>query len=111
MKIIVDIKNYTSTDYIQYMERGVEVDEPQNPKYVVGQLVAVKRDEGEGKLELAVVLGCIDEKFYGELRLDLCGMTSIDKIRPAYVNDFGKSHVTYRNEIYKECRGEKINAF
>ena len=111
MKIILDIKNYTSYEYSPFLKRGQEVEAPENPTYVVGQLVAVKREEGEGKEELAVVLGCIDEEFDGELRLDLCGMTCIDKIRPAVVTDFGNSNVSYSDRIYKECRGIEILTF
>ena len=110
MKIIVNPKNYTNFEYSPYLQRGQEVEAPANPNYVVGQVVVVERaDElGKGKFEMAVVLGCIDEEFNGELRLDLCGMTSIDKIRPAVVTDFGKSNIKYHDAIYKECQGYKV---
>jgi len=107
MRIILDYKNYTPFDYSPYLERGEPVAEPKSSKYVVGQLVAVKSLEDD-KEDLAVVLGCIDEEFGGDLRLDLCGMTSIDRIRPAVVTDFGKSNVRYSDAIYKECQGYKV---
>jgi len=111
MKLIVNIKNYTPFKYSPYLERGIEAKAPENPKYVVGQVVAVKREDSKNKedMELAVVLGCIDEEFDGELRLDLCGMTSIDNIRPAVVTDFGKSWVKSRDRIYKECQGYEVS--
>ena len=110
MKIIVNPKNYTNFEYSPYLKRGVEVEAPANPTYVVGQVVVVERTDelGKGMFEMAVVLGCIDEEFDGALRLDLCGMTSIDKIRPAVVTDFGKSNVRYHEAIYKECQGFKV---
>lgn len=108
MKIIVDIKNYTPFSYSPYLENGNEVEAPANPEYVVGQVVAVKQDENDYE-ELAVVIGCIDVEFDGEVRLDLCGMTSIDKIRPANIDDFGKSNVRYYEKLHKECRGFKVN--
>ena len=110
MKLIVDIKNYTPFKYSAYLERGTEAKAPENPTYVVGQVVAVKREGSRNKedMELAVVLGCIDEGCDGALRLDLCGMTAISDIRPAVVTDFGKSWVKYRDIIYKECQGYKV---
>jgi hypothetical protein len=109
MKIILDVRNYTNFEYSPYLGRGSQIETPKNPNYVVGQLVAVSREIGIE--ELAVVLGCIDEDFDGELRLDLCGMTAIEDIRPANVTDFGKSNVTYSDKIYKECKGEAVVSF
>jgi len=109
MKLLVDIKNYTPFTYSPYLERGREVEAPKNSKFVVGQVVAVKREEGEGKEELAVVLGCIDEEFDGDLRLDLCGMTCIDKIRPAVKSDLENPNVVCVEKLLKECQGFKVN--
>lgn len=110
MKIIVDIKNYTNFKYAPYMKRGIEVKAPANPNYVVGQVVVVERvgKLGEGKFEMAVVLGCIDEEFDGELRLDLCGTTAIEDIRPANIGDFGKSSIGCCDKLRKECEGFKV---
>src|SRR3989344_3874233 len=105
MKIIVDIKNYTPFSYSPYLENGSEVEAPANPEYVVGQVVVVKNDN---RLDLAVVLGCIDVECDGEVRLDLCGMTTVDKIRPANIDDFGKSNIGYPEKLHKECRGFKV---
>jgi hypothetical protein len=91
--------------YPAYMNRGKEVEAPANPAYVVGQLVIVEHND---KKQMAVVLGCIDTEFDGEVRLDLCGMTCVDKIRPAVVTDFGRSDVRYPNAVYKECQGYKV---
>ena len=108
MKIIVDIKNYTPFTYSPFLDRGDEVEAPENPIYTVGQVVAVKREEGGGKEELAVILGCIDEDG-GEVRLDLCGMTSIERIRPAVKSDLKNSNVICIDKLRKECEGFKVN--
>jgi len=106
MKIIVDTKNYTNFEYDEYFDGGTAENNP----YVVGQVVAVKQfDENNkptGKEELAVVLGVITKD---EVRLDLCGMTAIEDIRPAVVTDFGKSNVSYPDKLYKECQGYKVS--
>lgn len=100
MKIIVNPKNYTNFEYEEYFDGG----SPQNNPYVVGQVVAVKQENG--KEELAVVLGVITKD---EVRLDLCGMTATEDIRPANVTDFGKSNVSYPDKLYKECQGYKVS--
>ena len=105
MKIIVDTKNYTNFEYSPYLRRGNPVEAPKNPNYVVGQVVVVEHD---GRKDLAVILGCIDEEYDGEVRLDLCGMTSIERIRPAVVTDFGRSDIGYPDKLYKECQGYKV---
>jgi hypothetical protein len=106
MKIIVDTKNYTPYKYDEYFGGGT----PENNPYVVGQVVAVKRktwlEGGNDKEELAVVLGVITPD---EVRLDLCGMTPVEDIRPAVVTDFGKSNVSYPDKLYKECQGYKVD--
>ncbi len=106
MKIIVDTKNYTPYEYDEYFDGGT----PENNQYVVGQVVAVKRENwlegGSDKEELAVVLGVITPY---EVRLDLCGMTAIENIRPANVTDFGKSWVSFPDKLYKECQGYKVD--
>lgn len=108
MKIILNTKNYTNSEYSPYLEKGVQVKAPTNPTYVVGQLVVVKSERKKGYYEIGVILGCIDEKFDREVRIDLCGMTSIDKFRPAVVTDFGKSNFIYRDALYKECQGHNV---
>lgn len=105
MKIIVNPKNYTNCEYSPYLENGSPVKAPINPTYVVGQVVVV---EHENRKDLAVVLGCIDEECDNELRLDLCGMTSIEKIRPANINDFGRKDIGYPEKLLKECQGYKV---
>lgn len=105
MKIIVNPKNYTPFQYDEYFGGGT----PENNPYVVGQVVAVKRRDkfnGSKKEELAVVLGVITPD---EVRLDLCGMTPIEDIRPAVVTDFGKSNVSYPDKLYKECQGYSVD--
>lgn len=79
---------------------------------MVGQVVVIPNechDDPENNFVLAVVLGCIDEEFDGELRTDMHGMVCMDKIRPANVDDFGKSNITYRDALHKECRGFKVS--
>ena len=36
-------------------------------------------------------------------------MTTVDKIRPANIDDFGKSNIGYPEKLHKECRGFKVN--
>ncbi len=106
MKIIVNTKNYTNFEYDEYFGGGT----PENNPYVVGQVVAVKQfDENNkptGREELAVVLGVMTPD---EVRLDLCGMTALEDIRPANIDDFGKSWVSCCDKLHKECRGFKVN--
>ena len=108
MKIIVDIKNYTPFSYSPYLENGNGVEAPTNPNYVVGQVVVVKREENDYE-EFAVVLGCIDVECDGEVRLDLCGMTSIDLIRPANICDFSNKNIHCIEKLKKEVQGYKVN--
>jgi len=110
MKIIVNPKNYTNYEYSQYLNRGKVVEAPENPTYVVGQVVVIpdESSDDKNKFVLAVVLGCIDEEFDGELRTDMHGMVCMDKMRPAVVTDFGKSNISYRDDLYKECQGWEV---
>jgi len=105
MKIIVNPKNYTNYEYDEYFDGGT----PENNPYVVGQVVAVRmRDTllpNKVREELAVVLGVMTPD---EVRLDLCGMTALEDIRPANIDDFGKSWVSCPEKLRKECRGFKV---
>ena len=49
------------------------------------------------------------KSYKDEVRLDLCGMTAIEDIRPADVTDFAKSNVTCCDKLYKECQGYKVS--
>ena len=111
MKIIVDIRNYTNFEYSPFLKRGQQVEAPENPTYVVGQVVVIpdESSDDKDKFVLAVVLGCIDEEFDGELRTDMHGMVCMDKMRPAVVTDFGKSNISYRKPLYEECKGFKVS--
>jgi len=71
--------DWNSNDYPEYMDGCKTVERPKNAKYAKGDVVFVDKEDEKG---LAVVLGCIDQDG-GELRLDLCGMTSMDHIRHA----------------------------
>ncbi len=106
MKIIVNTKNYTPFEYTPYLEQGSEIKKPADATIEVGQVVVVSRD---GNSELAVILGCIDEKVDGTVRLDLCGMTPIEDIRPAVVTDFLRRTVKCCEKLRKECQGFKVN--
>jgi hypothetical protein len=104
MKIIVNPKNYTNFEYDEYFDDGT----PENNPYVVGQVVVIPNENHKNKKEnfvLAVVLGVITKD---EVRTDMHGMVAIDNIRPATVDDFGKSNITYLDPLYKECRGYKV---
>ena len=101
MKLIVDIRNYACFEYDEYLYGG----SPETNPYVLGQVVAIKEDNrsGEkGKETLGVVLGCITEH---EVRTDAHGMVPLEDIRPATIDDFGKSNVSYLERLHKECRG------
>lgn len=110
MKIIVNPKNYTNYEYSPYLKRGNPVEAPENPQYVVGQVVVIpdENSNDKNKFVLAVVLGCIDSEFDGELRTDMHGMVCMNKIRPANIDDFGKSNISYREPLHQECRGFKV---
>ena len=107
MKIIVDVKNYARHEYIHYMSRGEEVKAPSNPEYIVGQLVVIPSDE-DGKLEVAVVLGCIDVEGFEEIRTDSSGMVSIDTVKPFKLSDLEDDNVICRDVIRKEIEGFKV---
>jgi hypothetical protein len=111
MKLIVDINNYTNFEYSPFLKRGNPVEAPENPTYVVGQVVVIpdENTDEKDKLVLAVVLGCIDEEFDGEVRTDMHGMVCMNKIRPANIDDFGKSNIAFRDALGKECRGFKVS--
>jgi len=111
MKIIVNDKNYTNYEYSPFLKRGEPVEAPINPKYVVGQVVVIPDENSDEKDDfvLAVVLGCIDDEFDGELRTDMHGMVCMDNIRPAVVTDFGRSNISFREELYKECQGYNVS--
>ena len=106
MKIIVDPKNYTPFEYSLYLEGGIEVPKPKNPKYHVGEVVVV---DHEGKLQMAVVLGCIDTELDGEVRLDLCGMTCVDKIRHANKSDLKDPNIECYDKLRAECEGKIVH--
>lgn len=106
MNIIVDIKNYTPFTYSPYLERGNEAPMPKNPKYVVGQVVVVNHED---KLQMAVVLGCIDTEFDGEVRLDLCGMTCVSDIRPASKSDLKDPNIECCDKLRAECEGKIVH--
>jgi hypothetical protein len=109
MKLVVDTQPYTNFKYSAYLEGYDTVKTPDNPTYVVGQVVVIEREQKKGYFEIAVILGCIDESSHETVRLDLCGMTPIEKIRPANIDDFGKSNIAYRDALHKDCRGFKVS--
>jgi hypothetical protein len=99
MKIIVNTKNYTPFNYDIYFGGGT----PENNPYVVGQVVVVKHDN---KIACAVVLGVITPD---EVRLELCGMTSIEDIRPATISDFADPNIDIPDVLRAECSGKKVS--
>ena len=104
MKIIVNPKNYTNFEYDTYCYGGT----PENNPYVVGQVVVIPNENctDPNKFVLAVVLGVMTKD---EVRTDMHGMVAIDNIRPATIDDFGKSNITYLDPLCKECRGFKVS--
>jgi hypothetical protein len=99
MKIIVNLKNYTRFKYKKYFGGGT----PENNPYVVGQVIVVKNDN---RLDLAVVLGVMTPD---DVRLDLCGMTPLEKVRPANISDFSNPEIGCPEKLLKECQGYKVD--
>ena len=89
------------------MSRGEEVKAPSNPEYIVGQLVVIPSNE-DGKLEVAVVLGCIDVEGFEEIRTDSSGMVSIDTVKLFKLSDLEDDNVICRDVIRKEIEGFKV---
>ena len=115
MNILVDIKNYTPFTYDTYFDSKSykAVPRPHDAKHELGQVVVVKRNESDDEnaaptFHLAVVLGVIDY-WGGEVRLDLCGMTSMDDIRPATKEDVENMAIEAPIKLRAECRGQKVS--
>ena len=103
MKIKVkDLKNYTPFTYPAYMNHGEEIEKPQDAVYEVGDVVLIQEDDEQP--ELGVILGCIGN---GEVRTDLCGMVTEDKIRPATIQDFDPNSKCFHYMLYADCVMEK----
>jgi len=102
-RLIVNPKNYTSFEYSPYLERDNPVETPENPTFVVGQVVYVKSQNSIG-----VILGCIDEDFDGDVRTDCDGMQSIDDIEFATKETFNIPKVRYVDRLRAEVNGATI---
>jgi len=100
----VNKENYTSWDYTPYMKRGVQIEKPKDTTYEIGHVVYVAKDNAIG-----VVLGCIDEHFDGEVRVDMDGMTSIDEIRFATIKDFEIKDVRYVARLLDEIKSNNVS--
>ena len=80
----VNIKDfYPNANYSPYLMNGQEVPKPLNSTLEVGMLMYDKKNNAIG-----MILGCIDEAFSGEVRLDSDGMQPIDNLRLATKEDF-----------------------
>jgi hypothetical protein len=82
---------YPNANYYAYMHKGCAVDKPINSTIEVGMLMYDKENNAIG-----IVLGCIDESFFGEVRLDSDGMQPITNLRLAKPSDFDIPGVTYK---------------
>lgn len=92
MKLIVNVLDYYPTaDYTQYLQRGNEIDKPKNATLEVGMLMYDEEHNAVG-----IILGCIDEEYDGEVRLDSDGMRPIDKLRLATNEDFNLKDVRFK---------------
>lgn len=75
---------WNANNYPEYFDKDLkEITRPKNAMYVKGDVVMVSNEDNKG---VAIVLGCICET-QGDLRLDLCGMTSMSHIRHATKED------------------------
>jgi hypothetical protein len=75
---------WDSSKYIEYFDRNYnEIPRPKNAKYAKGDIVMVSNEDNLG---VAIVLGGICED-RGDIRLDLCGVTSMSHIRHATKED------------------------
>ena len=100
-KLKVNIANHypNSNNYPKYMQRGKEIEIPKNSTIFPGDLMYDKKHNAIG-----IVLGCIDENFDGEVRLDSDGMQSIEQLQPALLKHFDIEGVrvkpSVKNEIF-----------
>ena len=95
--LIVKIKDYyPNANYPKYLNKGCEVSKPMNTTIEVGVLMydAVNNSIG-------IVLGCIDETNFNELRLDSDGMRPIDSLRFANKDDFNIKDVKFKTDLDK----------
>jgi len=88
----VDIKNYyPEANYTPYLDGNDPIDKPKNATLEVGMLMYDKKNNAIG-----MILGCIDEDHYGEVRLDSDGMQAIQDLRPATKEDFKIEGLRYK---------------
>jgi hypothetical protein len=93
----VNIKEYyPNADYTEYLKRGNPIDKPKNATLEVGTLMYDKPNNSIG-----MILGCIDEEFDGDVRLDSDGMQSIDSLRLAKPTDFKIEGVRFKTDLDK----------
>jgi hypothetical protein len=89
----VNVKDfYPDADYTPYLSGGNPTEKPKNAKLEVGMLMYDKTHNAIG-----IVLGCIDENHYGEVRLDSDGMRPIEDLRLATKEDFKNKDLRYKD--------------
>ena len=90
-RLNVKTENYTNFVYSPFINRsGSEIERPKNSPFEVGDVVVIKEyiNAKMGKEEsIGVVLGCIDVESE-DLRTDMSGMVSFDRLRLATKEDF-----------------------
>lgn len=93
----VNIKDfYPNADYPAYLKKGDVIDKPKNVTLEVGMLMYDKPNNSIG-----MILGCIDEEVFCEVRLDSDGMQSIDNLRLAKPSDFKINDVRFTTNLDK----------
>lgn len=89
--------HYPDANYPPYLAGGYVVNRPANTTLEVGMLMYDKENNSIG-----IILGCIDEEKYGEVRLDSDGMRPISCLRPAVADDFLIKGVEVSNSLKRE---------
>ena len=99
-KLIVKVENYANHRYPEYLNRGVEIPKPENPRFEIGEVVVITCGD---EIEIGVVLGYIDESYW-ELRTDMAGMVGMDDLRSATLSDFELPAVLFIQRLFDECQ-------
>ena len=91
----VNIKDYyPDADYTPYLDGNDPIEKPKDAKLEVGMLMYDKKNNAIG-----MILGCIDENYHGEVRLDSDGMQAIQDLRLATIEDFQIEGLRYKKSL------------
>lgn len=94
--IRVNIKDfYPDANYTPYFEGNVPLEsKPDRAKLEVGMLMYDKENNAIG-----MILGCIDETYHGEVRLDSDGMQPISNLRLAKMSDLNNDGIKFAKDL------------